>query len=127
MRVRHFEERDRAALSSMAQDSGFPYCAPDGPMVEECMVAVDGDDLPVAAVAAERILQVYGWLRQDIHPAAKMAAIRALHDRLAPALVERGYLEVNAFLPPTICQQFGRRLERSFGWVKNWASWAVRL
>lgn len=127
MKVRAFEERDRAALDRMARPTGFPYCAPDGPMVEECMVAVDVNDQPVAAVAAERILQVYGWLRQDMHPAAKMAAIRALHARLAPALLERGYSEVNAFLPPTVCERFGRRLERSFGWVKNWASWAVRL
>ena len=125
MTVRPFEERDRAALQRM--QGRYPYQDPAHPMIEGCMVAVDERDEPIAAVAAERIVQIYGWFDSDTPMLTRLAAIRALHGAMVPELAAKGYREANAFLPPAICAKFGRRLERSFNWVRNWNSWCFRF
>lgn len=127
MKIRAFEERDRESLERMGKLSGFPYLNPTGSMVEACMVAVDELDRPVVAVAAERIVQLYGWFEPSLDPVAKLAVIREMHAALGAELSRRGYESAEAFLPPSICEKFGRRLERSFGWVQNWRSWCFKF
>lgn len=132
MTVRPLRESDLPALKRMAEAARYPYPNLSDSMIECVYVVVDDDDQPVMACAAERIVQLYLFAptvakSATVHPAAKLHALRLLHDAMAPELRANGYTEVNAFLPPTIAAKFGRRLMRSFGWVKNWPSWCRRL
>jgi len=118
---------DIPALQRMAEASGFPYIDPQSLKVEIVMVAVDDKDKPVAAAAAHRIVEIYAWMDQDQHPALKLAELRDLQPAMVRELRAKGYAEAKAFIPPSICVSFGRRLERSFRWVKNWPSFALRF
>jgi len=113
----------------MYEQAGFAYQFPDlhSPLFEAAKVVVDEDDQPLMAAAAERIIQLYLFCGKMEHPGAALHGIRMLHEALRPELKERGYAEANAFLPPQIEKSFGRRLMRSFGWVKNWASYCSRI
>ena len=55
------------------------------------------------------------------------AAWKLIHKGMAEHLRPLGYTSVEAFLPPSVSERFGRRLERTFGWVKNWPSWTRRF
>jgi hypothetical protein len=95
-------------------------------MIEAIFVIVDDDDQPVAAFAAKRIVEIYAWIG-DIPTPAKMQAMRIGHGAMPGMLRARGYTQAEAFLPPGIAERFGRRLARSFGWVRNWSSWGRAL
>src|SRR5574337_1735462 len=124
MYVRALLDSDIPKLKAL--ENGFPYCDPKSSLVECFLVVADEKDEPVAACAAERILQLYLWVA-DVHPAAKIAAIRHLHSEMASELKEKGYTSVEAFLPPEIERSFTRRLEKMFGWKRNWNSWTRSL
>ncbi len=117
---------DIPSLRQMHELSGYAYEFPDlrGPLMESVLVAVDENDIPVAAIAAERILQAYLLMSDDLHPAAKMRVIRSFHEQLAIELRAKHYKNLEAFLPPQIAESFGRRLMKSFGWVKAWPSFS---
>jgi len=117
---------DIPSLRQMHELSGYAYTFPDlrGPLMESVLVAVDESDIPVAAIAAERIVQAYLLMDEGLHPAAKLRVIRGFHEQLATDLRTKGYTCLEAFLPPPIAETFGRRLMRTFGWVRNWPSFA---
>jgi hypothetical protein len=127
MTVRPLAEKDIPILRKFYEDSGFPYTFPDLNAMESVRVVVDENDQPVMAAAAEKLIQLYLFVGKDGHPAAKLHAIRLLHSALRTELKRLGYNGAEAFLPPSIASTFGRRLERSFGWVKNWASWTLNF
>ena len=110
----------------MYEAQGFEYRFPDlkGDLMESVLVAVDEHDQPVAAVAAERLCQLYLLVETSLHPAAKLSIIRAFHHALKPIVESKGYNGANAFLPPAFAV-FGKRLERSFGWIKSWPCWGI--
>ncbi len=126
MIIRNYRPSDAAALERMATESGFPYEAPDSPLVERCMV-VEMDGEVVGAIAAKRIIEAYLWKDSRLSPAATLSALRAMHEKMAPELRLLGYHELNTFLHPSICERFGRRLRKSFGWVNNWPSLAIKF
>ena len=126
MKARPAEESDLARLRAMAGQSAFPYPDLDGARLEALIVVVDADGRPVMAAAAESILQMY-LFADGGSPAARLHALRLLHDEMAGELRRKGWSEANAFLPPGIAKTFGRRLARSFGWVPNWPSWFLRF
>ena len=122
MTVRQMEPRDIPALNAMAEASGFPYPALTDPMVETVFVVVDQDDVPLMGCAAKKLIETY--LYSDLRsPGVKIAAIRALHERMGAVLKEKGYNSVEAFLPPLVERRFGHRLATLFGWTRNWNSW----
>lgn len=124
MRIRKLQDSDLPALRAMAEASGYPYPDLSNPLIEAVHVVVDDQDQPIMACAAQRIVELYLFVSPEAtHPAAKLHALRLLHDSMAAGLRAKGYGEANAFLPPSLAAQFGRRLERTFGWVRNWASW----
>jgi hypothetical protein len=125
MRVRDFRVSDIPALQAMAEASGFPY--PDLKSIEAVQVVVNEEDVPIMAVAAERTAQLYLFCGKFERPHAKVHAIRLLDESMAKRLRALGYNEVDAFLPPEIAKKFSRRLEQTFGWCKNWPSWAKRF
>ena len=126
MNVRTLRETDLHAIRELGKSSGFPYEDPTAANIEAALVVCDENGQLLMACAAERIVQLYLW-STDFEPAAKLHAIRLLHREMAKALKEKGYTEANAFLPPSLALQFGRRLERTFSWCKNWPSWCRRL
>lgn len=122
-----YQPRDRVALERMAAASGFPYIAPDDAMVEAVVVVVDEHDKPIHAVAAKRMVETYGWFDNSVDGITKMAAMRLSHDGMITCLRLKGYDSGVAFLPPSICERFGRRLKKHFGWTPTWKSWAINF
>lgn len=124
--IRPLKPSDIPTLRQMHELSGYQYAFPDlqGPMMESVLVATEDNDVPIAAIAAERIVQAYLLMDDSMHPAARMRIIRQFHESLAMELRKKGYHSLEAFLPPPIAETFGRRLMRTFGWVRNWPSFA---
>lgn len=122
MHVRTLQISDLPALQQMADSSGFPYPDPSSEKLEAVLVVVDDEGKPVMAAAAEKIMQMYLWC-SDSTPYTKLGAIRLLHEEMSEILRLKGYDGVTAFLPPSVSEKFGRRLERSFSWIRNWPSW----
>ena len=130
MRVRPLQQSDIPIIKTMYENAGLLYDLPeiDGPRMEAVLVVEnEHDGSPLMVCGAERIVQVYLWT-QDFEPAAKLYAIHLLHEALPPLLLEKGYVEVDAFIPPEIEKSFGRRLLNNFGWTMNqWKSYNKRL
>jgi hypothetical protein len=126
MTTRALREDDIPALEAMAAASPYPYLDLRSPHIEACIVVVDEQDKPLTAAAAERIPQLYLW-SGELRPALKLQAIRLLHSAMATELRKLGYHQADAFIPPAIAQSFGRRMERTFRWLKNWPSWTVNF
>lgn len=122
MRTREIRPSDLPLLKQWAEASGFPYIEPVG-----ATVVVDDEDRPIMACAPRRIIELYLWADSCQNPAVKLHAIRLLHDAMTPEMKRLGFDEVNAFLPPSIAEKFGRRLARTFGWVRNWPSFCKKL
>lgn len=116
---------DIPILEARAIASGYPY--PSWPDIEEILVVEDADGNIVTAFAAVRILEGYLWPMEG-SPLAKKSALEALHRDMPPILKAKGYNYMEAFIPKEIAAKFARRLERTFGWVKNpLASWTRKL
>ncbi len=127
MTTRPLRESDIPTLRAMAEASGYPY--PDlAEPLEAVVVLADDQDRPVMAVAAKKLVELYLWCGKGLTPHENIAALRLLHEGMIEELKTKGYNEgVEAFLPPAISAKFGKRLEKTFGWVKNWESWGRRL
>lgn len=126
MTTRPFRPEDLPLLKSFIEASGFPYPDLNSPLIECIQVVVDDSDTPVAAYIAERIVQSY-VLIQPMAPHAKLHVLRVLHTDIPIILKTFGYTWVEAYIPPELVKRFGRRLERSFGWVRSWPSWTKKL
>jgi len=125
MTVRPLKLKDIPILKAMAAKAGFPY--PElgtASNLEAVRVLADDDDRPIMAAAVERILQVYLWCGDLENPLAKVHAVRLLQEDLMCVMKQRGYNSCEAFIPPALAERFGRRLEKTFGWVRNWQSWS---
>lgn len=129
MTVRTLRKSDIPMLMGWHATEGYEYVFPDytSNAFEVVHVVVDEDDQPVVSAGAERILQLYLQCRPGTHALVKKRAIQLLHESLAPALREKGYSEINAFPPPHIADLFGKRLMKTWNWVKNWPSFCVRF
>jgi len=110
----------------MASASGYPYPDLTEPL-EAVLVLADDEDQPVMAVAAKKLVELYLWCSKGMSPHENIAALRLLHDEMAEELKKKAYNSVEAFLPPSVSKQFGKRLEKTFGWVRNWPSWTRRF
>jgi hypothetical protein len=123
MHTRPLQTSDIPALMEMAQKSGYPYPDFSSARAEAFIVVVDDDDQPLMACFAERLVQLYLICGEMKRPLANVHAVRLLHEAMAPILKKQGYASVEAFLPPTLAERFGRRLVKTFGWTRNWPSW----
>ena len=126
MHTRALRQSDIPTLEAVARATGFPY--PDlGSGLEAVTVVVNEGDQPLMAVGAKKIIELYLWCGVGMTPHEKTAALRLLHESMIEELCSKGYHEANAYLPPQIAGKFGKRLEKTFGWVRNWPSWARRF
>lgn len=126
MKTRDFRAADEEVIRRMPQAESFGIPFPDLSKMESIRVVEDEFGRPIAACAAEKIVQLYFW-SESMPPHATLHAIRLLHAVLTEELLTLGYHEANAFVPPPLAARFGRRLERSFGWMANWSSWFIRF
>jgi hypothetical protein len=123
MQIRTLENSDLPILAAMAEKSQFPYPDPQSPKVEAVFVVTDDDGKPIMACAALAIVELYLFCDDEFDTYEKLHALRLLHEQMGKTLIEKGWCEVNCFIPPQIALRFGRRLERTFAWLKNWPSW----
>ena len=126
MHARPLRADDIPILNGMAEANGFPYPALDDPLIEAVVVIADSEDKPIVACAAKRLVELYLYSGDNAAP-VRLQAVDRLHGAMAQALREKGYNGSEIFLPPQIAQKFGRRLERTWGWVRNWPSWTKRF
>lgn len=124
MTVRALKPSDLPHLQAMAAASGFPYVEPSH--AEAVLVISDSQDHPIMACAAKRLVELYLWVGEAT-PATKLAALRMMHRAMAEELRKLGYSQAECFLPPSIAERFGRRLERSWGWARNWVSYNIHF
>lgn len=129
MIVRKLKPADIPVLQRLYESTGFEYEFPNLHSMESVMVVADPEtDAPIMAAAAEKLIQLYLFAPVGGNPLAKLHAIRLLHDAMRTELRKLGYTSAEAFLPPSIADKFGRRLERTFGWWRNaWKSWTIRF
>lgn len=128
MTARPLRESDISILQEFARLSGFPYPEFDHPHIEAVVVVADSEDRPIMAVAGKRLIELYLWANPVTSPTVKINALALLHQAMSQELRELGYTSVEAFIPENVSAKFGRRLERTFGWVRNqWKSWTIRF
>lgn len=128
MRSRPATRADADFLNCCAEQSGYPYPNLDDPLIEAVEIVVDSDGRSIMAVAAKRLVELYLYVDPHLKPHQKADALRLLHASMATRLRAKLYTSAECFLPPEIADKFGRRLERSFGWVRNaWRNWSREL
>lgn len=125
MMIRPYRESDADALEFMAKESKFPYPDLSSPLIETIRV-VEMDEKIVAAVAARRLVELFGWFDSQATPSQKMCALKMLHGDVATELRKRGYTFCEAGIPPEIEESFGKRLKR-FGWKLGWPSYGINF
>ena len=127
MTVRPLKPSDVPILQEMAHASAFPYPDLNHPHIEAVLVVVDSDDKPIMACAAKRLVELYLFVDPSRAAGVRKGAIDALHRGMATSLSGKLYNGAEIFLSPLIAKAFGRRLERTWNWVRNWPSWTIRF
>ena len=128
MTVRLLKESDIPLLQAWAELSGFEYPDPTDPRIETLTVVADEDDLPIVAVAAKRLVEIYGWMNPTVGAALRSEAIGVIHGPMIEALKSKGYDCAEVFLPPQLERRgLGRILRERFDWHRNWPSFGKRF
>ena len=128
MTVRELRDSDIPILQAWAEASGFEYPEMADTGIVAFLVVADEGDIPILAVSAKKLVEVYGYFNPGAGAELRLDAIRSIHGPMAEALKALGYDCAEVFMPPRIARRgFGRFLVERFGWRKNWPSWGVRL
>ena len=122
MKTRPMTAEDVPAIEDLISASNLPYPSLSSPLIETVQVVENDNQEIIAAFIAERMIEGHVVLRPML-PHAKLHALRLLHESTPEVLREKGYSWINCFLPSPFALSFGRRLERSFGWIKDSQSW----
>jgi len=116
--VRPYRASDEPILRAIHKAQGFDYEFPDLGRFEGVLVSTDENDSPIQAIAARKTVEMYFLGDPNYRtPRWRMAHFAALHEEMHKFLLDRGYTDVLAFIPPEIVKSFGKRLQRTFGWV----------
>ena len=122
MIVRMLRESDVPRLKRIYKKMGIPLPFPNLKEFFPMPVIVDEQNRVVMGVGMIPTVEV--WLFVDKKwetPGMRQEAFRVLHERVRKDLRSRGIVQAHAFLPPDMEKQFGRRLTKLFGWIKE--SW----
>ncbi len=125
MIIREYTEKDYGNIKRLHALSGLDYTLP--PNLSDAgffasRIVEDEQGIGMACLfrrSAEAYLIVNkNWKS----PAWRLEAILKLHYECNGALKSAGVVDVVAFIPPQVCESFGRRLER-LGWSKCREDW----
>ena len=145
MQIREYQEGDLAALRSIHAAQGFDYALPDlrNPLFVTKLVLAAGDaeekvengqqeagGSKILGAAFLR-LTAEAYLLLDPRagtPRERWQCLLALHAAAERDAWQRGLEDVHAWLPPSIAQKFGKRIQR-LGWLRDdaWAPYCKRL
>ena len=131
MLLREYKESDLDAVRDIHAAQGFDYALPDlrNPLFVTKLV-LSGSNSRVFGAALLR-LTAEAYLLLDPRagaPRERWQWLLALHEAARRDAWQRGLEDVHAWLPPSIAQKFGRRLER-LGWRRDdsWTPYCTRL
>lgn len=128
MKIRALKDSDTAILNEIGERSGAPYPKLDHPHIELVLVVADEEDRPILAVAAKRMVEVFGWFSQESGAELRSEAINLIEGPMIETLKRRGYDCAEVFIPPQLERRgFGRILMEKFGWYRNWTSFGKRF
>lgn len=128
VRTRPLKPSDIPLLKQWAEESGFEYPEPDSPQIEKILVVVDDEDRPILAVAAKRLVEVFGWFSPGSGAALRTEAVAAIHGPMIQELKAMGYECAEVFIPQKLERRgFGRFLTSRFGWYRNLISYGRKL
>lgn len=128
MIARELKDSDFPALRQMYESTDFhqlPF--PDLRNMLHVSVVADGNDEPVMAGYARLVPEVtlISAPGGSTHPLLKLQGIALLHDEFRKALEAKGYYEAIASVPPQLERNYGRHLQRHFGWKRSWAAFRL--
>ncbi len=131
MKVREYSESDLNALIGMHRAQGFDYPLPDlrDPIFVSKLVLEDDTGNTVMAALARLTCEMYLLVEPTAGtPRERYARLLELHRAGANDLRARGLDDAHAWLPPSIAQRFGRRLQQ-LGWIRDdaWTPYCKRL
>jgi len=131
MLIREYTPADLDALRRMHARQNFDYAFPDvaDPIFVSKLVVEDDDGHAVMASLARITCEMYLLADPGAgNPRERYARLLALHAAGERDLFARGLDDAHAWLPPSIAQRFGRRLE-ALGWVRDnaWIPYCRRL
>lgn len=117
MIIREYVESDLKVLEGLHEKSGFEYSLPAPTSEKFFFRGVVEDDSGIAMAAFLRLnAEAFLLCNADWRtPAWRYEAFRQLSGVGAEAARKAGAWDINAFLPPKIGKQFGKRLNR-MGW-----------
>jgi hypothetical protein len=129
--VREYTDADLNALLAMHRAQGFDYPFPDlrDPIFVSKLVLEDERGRPAMAALARVTCEMYLLVDPRAgSPRERYARLLELHRAGAADLRARGLDDAHAWLPPSIAQRFGRRLQQ-LGWLRDdaWTPYCHRL
>lgn len=120
MIIRMLKSSDIPRLKEIYTKMGIPLEFPDLQEFLPIPVVVNENNEVVAAVGCMPAVEIYLFLDKDWEtPGMRLEAFRALHEWVRRDLFSRGIKEAHAFVPPDLEKPFGKRLLRSFGWIRS--------
>lgn len=131
MTIRGMLPSDIPRLEQLHKEAGFDYPFPK--LDKDFLpvpVIVDENNQVVMAIASMPCVEVFFFMDKNWEtPGMKMEAFRLIHEFARRELSRKGFVEVNAFLPPEIEKSFGRKLIKKFKWRKGlgWPCFSRRL
>lgn len=121
MIIRYLKESDIPRLKRLYKKMGVPLPFPNlNEFLPNMPVIVDEKNRVVMAVGMVPSVEVWLFMDKDWEtPGMRMEAFKVIHEWIRKDLKAKGFIQAHAFLPPSLEKQFGRRLTKTFKWVKE--------
>jgi hypothetical protein len=116
--VRDLKDTDIAVLREIYERAKYDFSWPELKKQDEVSVIVDDYDVPLMAACSKVIPEVTLICAPGgrTHPLVKLEAIAMLHESLREKLTAKGFTEALASVPMDLEKNYGRHLQRHFGW-----------
>jgi hypothetical protein len=126
--VRDLKDADLPVLREIYDRAKYEFPWPELMKQDEVSVVVDDYDVPIMA-ACSRVIPEMTLICAPggrTHALVKLEAIAMLHESLREKLVQKGYNEAIASVPPELEKNYARHLEKHFGWRESWKTYRIR-
>jgi hypothetical protein len=126
MNVRPYQPEDEPILREIWQRASYGFPFPEN--IADYFVVTDDGGCPIMAAGAKLIPEVTLLCAPhgSTHPLVKLKGISLLHDAVRDRLVANGHSEALASVPPELERNYGRHLQRHFGWKESWKTYRIR-